>query len=299
MIHWQKRGLIITPQRGLAWMVSHAMIPVAEQRDGSLYRIYFSGRDESNRSLIGHAELDINRPEAGARYAREPALGLGALGCFDDNGVTPSWLVDNGSRKHLYYIGWNPGSTVRMHLFGGLAFSNDGGDRFKRYSEAPILERTLVNPYLNTAPCVLLEAGRWRMWYVSGVGWRHKDLPRYNIQYAESADGCTWDRRATVCIDFASDEENALARPCVVKDGDRYRMWFAHKGAAYRLGYAESSDGITWDRDDSSAGINVSNTGWDSQMIEYAYVFKHASQWHMLYNGNDYGRAGIGLAVEA
>src|SRR3546814_7109122 len=126
--------------------------------------------------------------------------------------------------------------------------------------------------YLNTAPFVLHEDGQWRMYYVAGVGWRHRDLPRYNIQYATSRDGLHWHRDGTVAIDFASDEENALARPFVLKEDGRYRMWFAHKGEAYRLGYAASDDGLRWQRDDSFAGVAPSASGWDSQMVEYAAV---------------------------
>jgi hypothetical protein len=136
------------------------------------------------------------------------------------------------------------------------------------------------------------------MWYVSGVEWVHRDLPRYNVKYAESADGIVWGRSGRVCIDFASRDESALARPCVVKDDGRYRMWFAHKGANYRLGYAESADGLTWIRRDEDAGLDVSPSGWDSDMIEYAYVFTHRGRRYMLYNGNNYGAGGVGLAVE-
>src|SRR3546814_19314612 len=90
-----------------------------------------------------------------------------------------------------------------------------------------------------------------------------------------SSDVCSsdlWHRDGTVAIDFASDEENALARPFVLTEDGRYRMWFAHKGEAYRLGYAESDDGIRWQRDDSFAGVAPSASGWDSQIVEYAAV---------------------------
>ena len=297
---WKKLGLIIRPREGLDWMVSHAMLPVADWRHDDVYRVYFSGRDAHNRSLIGYAEIDLNAPQRVLRYAERPVLGLGALGCFDDNGVTPSWIVNRGDRKYLYYIGWNPRSSVRMALVAGLAISTDGGESFHRVQRVPILDRTDAEPLtLNTAPCVLVEGDRWRMWYVSGVEWIHPDLPRYNIKYAESRDGVHWERNGVVCIDFASPEETALARPCVLKEGGVYRMWFSHKkiGGEYRIGYAESDDGIHWERDDRQAGIDVSPDGWDSQMVAYAYVFEHKGRKYMLYNGNDYGRGGAGLAV--
>jgi len=32
-------------------------------------------------------------------------------------------------------------------------------------------------------------------------------------------------------------------------------------------------------------------------MIEYPYVFEHKGERYMLYNGNGYGKTGIGIAV--
>src|SRR3546814_13899864 len=91
-----------------------------------------------------------------------------------------------------------------MHLFGGLAVSTDGGRSFERASRAQVIERCAVNPYLNTAPFVLHEDGQWRMYYVAGVGWRHRDLPRYNIQSAPSRDGLHSPRDGPVAPDLAS-----------------------------------------------------------------------------------------------
>ncbi len=34
-------------------------------------------------------------------------------------------------------------------------------------------------------------------------------------------------------------------------------------------------------------------------MIEYAHVFDHAGTRYMLYNGNGYGKTGVGLATLA
>lgn len=296
--NWRKMGRIIHPGGDRDWMVSHAMVPVADLRGDDMCRVYFSGRDDRNRSLVGYAEIDLKDPSRVIRFSDGPVLGLGALGCFDDNGVTPSWIVDHDGRKYLYYIGWNQGSTVRMHLVAGLAISDDGGESFRRVFRVPILDRTEDEPYtLNTGPCVLKEGEIWRMWYVSGVEWVHRDLPRYNIKYAESRDGLHWERPGITCIDFSSPEETSLARPCVIKDGDIYRMWFSHKGVNYRIGYAESDDGLHWVRSDQDAGIDASESGWDSEMIEYTYVFTHKGTKYMLYNGNGYGTDGIGLAV--
>jgi hypothetical protein len=74
-------------------------------------------------------------------------------------------------------------------------------------------------------------------------------------------------------------------------------MWFSHRGEHYRIGYAESDDGIRWTRMDSEVGLTVSDSGWDSVGLCYPYVFDHKGTRFMLYNGNEYGKSGFGLAV--
>lgn len=298
--HWEKLGLFIKPRTDLWWMRTHAMIPTIEPLDGSHFKIYFSGRNDSNISHIGYAIADFSSEQPKiVDFSTEPVLCPGELGCFDDNGVTPSSVVSSNGRLFLYYIGWNPGSTVRMNLFGGLAISEDQGKSFHRYSRAPIIERTRNDPFLNTAPHVIQENGLWRMYYVAGVGWKHKDLPRYHIRYAESSDGMNWRRDGKICIDFRDENETSLARPYVLKEEGIYKMWFSCKGLNYRLGYAESADGINWSRNDSAVGISNGMTGVDSEMIEYASVFRCNGRKFMLYNGNNYGKDGIALAISS
>ena len=79
-----------------------------------------------------------------------------------------------------------------------------------------------------------------------------------------------------------------------------YEMWFSYRsgsGEKYRIGYALSKDGRRWELALEEAGIDVSLNGWDSEMIEYPFIFDHKGQRYMLYNGNGYGKTGFGLAV--
>jgi len=187
-----------------------------------------------------------------------------------------------------------------MSLVAGLAVSTNKGLTFDRVSRAPILKLTDEEPFaILTAPCVLKTEDSWRMWYVSGVEWVHPDLPRYNIKHAESENGISWRQSGTVCIDFKSPAEAAIARPCVLYEEERYKMWYSYKTetTSYRIGYAESGDGLNWERKDEKTGIRTSESGWDSEMVEYAFVFNHLDSTYMLYNGNEYGANGIGLAI--
>jgi hypothetical protein len=297
-MRWQKRGVLVSAPAPVSWASSHAMVPFVE-RLGSAHRLYFSARDEHGRSATGIADLDPAVPRV-TRFHDRPVLGPGPLGAFDDSGAMGSCLIDHEGRKYLYYIGWSRGVSVPFYTFIGCATSEDGGHTFTRVSDAPVVERGPHDPFFTTSPWVLVENGLWRMWYASGTGWQPREggpQHRYHIRYAESDDGITWRRAGRVCVDHEGDDEYAIARPCVVRDGERYRMWYSYRGDAYRIGYAVSADGLEWERKDADAGIDVSPEGWDSEMIEYPCVFEHESDWFLLYNGNGYGATGIGLAV--
>jgi len=295
---WRKIGLVCGGTGGAFWAASHAALPVADALDGGRHRVYFSARDSHNRAHIGWGDVDLRDPTTW-KVSAEPAMAPGPLGGFDDSGVTTSCLVTDRGVKYQFYTGWSLGVTVPFYLSVGVAISEDGGATYRRIRKSPVLERSEIDPFLTASPWILVESGVWRMWYVSAVRWAMVDgrpVHHYHIRYAESRDGVHWVRDGLVCIDFKSRDEYAISRPCVVRDGNVYRMWYASRGERYRMGYAESSDGLVWRRMDEEAGIAVSPSGWDSDMIEYPCVIDAGGRRLMLYNGNDYGRTGIGLA---
>jgi len=298
---WQKLGLVITPM-GYPWAMSHAQNPAAEHREGSVYRVYFSPRDERNRAGAAWADIDVEHPERGMLdHSRQSLLELGRPGAFDDCGVMPHCVVEAGGAHHMFYTGWSLAKVVPFTFFIGLARSHDGGKTFGRVSEAPVLGRNRHDPFLTAAPWVILENGLWRMWYISGSHWElvEGDQPKhyYRIKYAESDDGETW-RPVAVAVDF-EDDEYAIARPVVTRTARGYEMWFCSRGGdgTYRPRHATSPDGLDWTRTPGDTGIDVSESGWDSDMVCYPFVFSHGDKQYMLYNGNGYGRDGAGLAV--
>jgi predicted GH43/DUF377 family glycosyl hydrolase len=307
---WHKKGVIFRTDHHSDWMVHHACVPIADKVSDEVLRIYFSPRDAQGRSRTTFIEVESNNPSNVLYVHDHPVLDLGKLGAFDDSGVMPSSIVNHNGRKFLYYIGWNRSVTVPYRNSVGLAVSDDGGLSFERVCEGPVVDRTQTEPYFCASPFALYdeESLRWKLWYASSTGWvvvhGHPE-PRYQIKYAESTDGVHWVRNNTICLDYTFEGE-ANARPCVIKEDGRYRMWYCFRGSdnyrtsreqAYRLGYAESRDGISWERRDAEVGIKRSDDGWDSIMMEYPYVYEHQGRKHMLYNGNGFGETGIGWAI--
>lgn len=299
-MRWKRIGRIFEPFAASAWTASHTSVPFADNLYGDYYRVYFSPRDRANRSVIAWFVIDITEPQTILDVAKQPILGPGEVGAFDDSGAMVTWITQRGDEKYLYYIGWNLGTTVPFRNSIGIAISRDGGLTFERLGEGPVVERTLFEPHFSASCSVLYDKSTWQMWYLSCVRWtqevgglRHW----YHIKHATSDDGITWLRNNRVAIDFSYPGEYAISRPSVIRDPDLYRMWYSHRGDAYRIGYAESENGEDWVRKDTICGLDASGSGWDSEMVEYPHVFDHKGTRYMLYNGNGYGKTGIGLSV--
>jgi hypothetical protein len=304
---WRRRGLLLAaPSGGQPWAHSHAALPTVEQRAGGEPWLYYSPRDACGRAHIVRARLQVG--ESGelhvSEHDPEPVLAPGELGAFDDAGVTVSCVVEDsdGQGTLLYYTGWALGVSVPFYFYAGLARRAAGERRFERVSKAPILERSDADPFLTASPWVLHEGDMWHMWYIACARWLgggEGEGPRhyYHVRYSYGHDGVHWQRDGEVALDFQDEHEYAMGRPCVLHDGERYRMWLCARGDSYQLAYAQSRDGRHWERDDSRVRLAGASEAWDSEMQAYPAVFDSGGQRYLLYNGNGYGRSGIGYAT--
>ncbi|HKX29002.1 MAG TPA: hypothetical protein VJ302_15000 [Blastocatellia bacterium] len=309
---WKKLGLIFTTlpdHRQGDWMVSHASVPTALPLANGRIRVYFSPRDIKGRSRPTFIEVDGLDPRRVLYVHDRPVIGLGELGTFDDNGIMPGSIVEEGGKLHLYYVGWNAGVSVPYRNAVGLAISHDGGLTFEKPYPGAVVDRNLREPYFTLSPCVSKVDQQWHLWYGSVTGFirsgaDEKPEPVYVIKYASSRDGIEWERPNLTCIHpHTPDESNA--RPTVLAEADRFRMWFCFRGGedfrdgvhSYRIGYAESKDGRAWQRLDELAGISTSEEGWDSKMLAYPSVVRSHGRTYLFYNGNGFGLSGIGCAM--
>ena len=308
---WVKKGLIYKPRGQHEWNLSHAQLPIVDVLDEERWRIYFATRDARNRSNISFIEVEAGRPDKILYEHNCTLLPFGRLGTFDESGIMPLSVVTQGASKYLYYAGWTMRATIPYHNSIGLARSEDGGVTFTKYGEGPIFDLRPHEPYFTGTACVMIEDGVWRIWYQSCTDWKLVDgrpEPFYHIKYAESVDGINWKRDGIVAIDYQDENEGGICSATVLKEDGLYRMWYStRKGAdyrtnpanTYRIGYAESNNGIEWTRKDEDAGIGLSSEGWDSEMNAYPFVLKRHDTKFMFYNGNGFGKSGFGYAISS
>ena len=300
---WEKQGLIYSPPHDNSWRHQNANCPTPLQLDEKTLRIFCAMCTSENVGRIGYVDVDIHNPGRILSVSEKPVLDIGRPGSFDDNGLVPLSLLVHNGKVYLYYVGFQLGVKVPYYMFGGLAISEDGGKSFKKISESPVLDRTDSEIYARCGMCVIRHENKFKMWYIGSTheGWtehKGKKLPLYTMRYIESDDGINWAGSGVPCMEFASSDEHGFGRPFVWVEDGVYRQYYSIRtySRGYYIGYAESLNGLTWERKDSLAGIGNSSSGWDSTAACYTSLFSHGKDTFMFYNGNGMGKTGFGYA---
>jgi len=311
MFSWKKLGHIFDPtaRRQSPWMQEYAQCPTPFVLNDEVLRIYVAGRPQrgSDRQYVSYpGYVDLAREDISriVKVANSPLIPLGNPGSFDEFGIMPSSVIRHGDEIFVYYTGWTRMQTVPYTQAIGLAISRDGGQTFDKLGEGPILGLSLSEPYFVTGPVVRVIGKQWRMWYLSGRKWLfdgEKPEPIYQIACAKSDDGIRWQHDGTPVVPRRSENEcQDILAPFFL--GGKWHAIFAWRepstqaGGRYRLGYASSDDLEFWVRDDAQVGMELSPSGWDSQMMCYPQVIELNGRILMFYCGNDFGQRGFGVA---
>ena len=278
-------------------------------------RVFFSTRSADSdggkyRSHIAFVDMDKSFQSV-IRVSSNEVIPLGALGTFDEHGIFPMSLLRHGDAIYGYTTGWSRRVSVSVETAIGLAVSHDDGVSFQRAGPGPILAASLHEPFLVGDGFVLLIGDTFHMWYIFGVGWRRyePEVPAdriYKIGHAVSANGIAWvkDEARQIVPDLLGPEESQ-ALPTVIEIQGRYHMFFCYRQSfdfranvdrGYRIGHAYSDDLRVWSREDD-ASLQGTPGDWDSDMQCYPHVFECDGRVFLLYNGNEFGRFGFGLAV--
>jgi hypothetical protein len=277
-------------------------------------RIYFSTRekDKTGKYLSHVSFVDFDKSfKKIIKISNEEIIPLGNLGCFDEHGIFPINVVRDKDKVLAYTTGWNRKVSVSADASIGLAISSDNGLTFKKYGSGPVLTASLHEPFLVCDGFVAIFQNVYHMWYIYGTQWTefiNNEPPDrvYKIAHATSDDGINWVRDGKRIIEDKVNAEECQALPSVIEYKGIYHMYFCYRHAsgfrndkekAYRIGYAYSHDLKNWIRDDEKGGINITENSWDSDMMCYPHIFKFDEKIYLLYNGNEFGRFGFGLAV--
>jgi predicted GH43/DUF377 family glycosyl hydrolase len=310
---WKKLGKAFSPTEitGRPWLKEFAQAPATLLFD-DFVRVYFSCRppaDAQGQYVSYSAFVDLDRRNLFRilRVSERPVLDLGGLGEFDEFGTYPFSAIRVGDEVRAYYGGWTRCESVPFNVAIGCATSRNGGQTFRKIGPGPVLSYSPDEPFVLSGPKVRRFGDTWYLWYIAGRAWKvvnGRPEPVYKIRLATSREGLTWSKVGQDLIESCLEPDEAQASPDVFETQGRYHMFFCYRYSSgfrsrergYRIGYAWSDDLLHWKRDDSRAGIGVSESGWDAEMVAYPHLFEVDGRIYMAYLGNQVGRFGFGLA---
>lgn len=300
--YWKKLGQLYAPKENGQHpkLISHAANPLPIHMAEDVYRIFFSARDNQDRSSVGAVDIDIVQRKVINEH-HHPFFEYGPLGSFYSDGVSIGNCYEVDGIRYMLFMGWqNPLGGHWRGDIGRLIVTPELSLQLE--SKEPFIGSDSIDPISFSYPWVQARPfGGFDMWYGSTLTWNAGNGEMLHvIKHASSDVGSIWNRTG-LAVPYELGKAQAFSRPTIAvnEDGD-FEMWFSFRGSAeekYRIGYAKSEDGINWILDLKRSGIDVSPSGWDSDMIEYPFVLDHNGVRYMLYNGNGYGKTGFGLAV--
>ncbi|MBE2255805.1 MAG: hypothetical protein IAE65_06355 [Ignavibacteria bacterium] len=301
-----KKGRIFKPNPSIWWQYKYAILPTPVYLEKeNILRIFFASVCKSFIGRISFIDVNPQNPKEILYKHNSYIVDVGKKGSFDENGMNPSSIIFWNNKWYLYYVGYQRHHSSPYSLFTGLLISEDC-IHFERYSDIPILERKKNEINLRSAASVMIDENIFKVWYVADNGWKkiisgpykNKLLPTYSIKFGVSNDGISWVTNDRPLLELRK-QEFGFGRPFVIKDScSNYRLFYSVRSTnlGYRLGFAESQNGLDWIRKDKSIGIDVSKHGWDSKMICYCSVIKILNKTFMFFNGNGHGENGFGYA---
>jgi predicted GH43/DUF377 family glycosyl hydrolase len=210
-----------------------------------------------------------------------------------------SSVIEVDGTYHMYFWGREDPAADPLYWYWdiGHATSPDGVTWVMDPAN-PVLVRGAAGEWDDHAAAfaaVIHDGSQFRMWYTGGDG----EVGR--VGYATSPDGSTWTKHpGNPVMDVGASgafDDLGVWPGEVLFDGSRYRMWYtgAHGTISsdwdWRIGYAESDDGLSWIRHPAPV---LEPAGWEGTIVYAPAVLFDGARYHMWYTA---GGVDIGYAV--
>jgi predicted GH43/DUF377 family glycosyl hydrolase len=221
-------------------------------------------------------------------YPGNPVLEPGPPGSWDGLSRVPGTVLFDGAIYHMWFAGRDQSSgTIQI----GHATSPDGLSPWTMDPANPVLtpgapggwDELLFSP----APAVIDDGVQYHMWYAGRT-------PGGIVQggYATSFDGSVWikhvDNPVLPVGPPGSWDDHNVRPDTVVSEGETLKMWYSGgDGSTVAIGYAESTDGVHWNKHPSPVLVGSDPPAWDEGVANPTVVFD-GSVYHMLYVGSPY-----------
>lgn len=294
---WVRIGWIDPPVGIGEWCSSHLSMPFCIAKNSNEFRVFFNSRDSDKRSHIGWVDFDLNSKNISKmNFGSLPIVSPGIPGEFDEHGVSGSYYEIESGLLRIWNFGWRRSSGLAWtNAIGLVEKRNDKIDSIS--SNRLIMQSNDFEKYGAAYPYLISKGSLRYMFYgafdVYGI-------PSLNETYSFIS------KRALIGSDLAISSrvnminhlsgQSAQSRPCIIKDGEGYRAWISVKGEGYVIRSAFSSDLSNWHWSEDEFGLEPSGLNGEISEVCYSHVVDVMNSRFMFYNGDGFGKTGIGIA---
>lgn len=290
---------IYGPGKSGAWDNWTNGVSIVKTDGDRKYRMYYAGKGPAG---IGFAEAIVADPITWKEHPSSPVIKPRADNWEGNRINQPRVVKVTETHWRMYYTGWGyKGSSTSWGM--GVAESFDAGITWKRYQDETILSRGDMDSPDGGGACVpmVLKVGdKWMMWYTAAMATPGKQ--NIHLCLATSADGLKWnkyEKNPVLTDDFTAGGNRVVISRCFVRhDQGVFRMWYSFAKPQYRICYAESLNGIDWERSPVEPVLGPSPVkAWDDQMVEYPEVDIIDGKFRLWFCGNGFGSVGFAEGI--
>lgn len=176
---WKKLGQLYVPRESGQHpkLISHAANPLPVHMTDDVYRIFFSGRDNQNRSSVGAVDVDIVQRKVITEH-HSPFFEHGPVGSFYADGVSIGNCYEADGIRYMLFMGWqNPPGGHWKGDIGRLVVPPELSLQLE--DEEPFMGIDSTDPISLSYPWVQKKTIRWVryvVWINTQVGcgqWRN------------------------------------------------------------------------------------------------------------------------------
>lgn len=314
---------VLTEDTG--WEAGVVGLPCVVREDGGTYKMFYSASDtlagDYQDLLTSNVAIGLATSTDGINWTKNagnPVLTKTGIPSDPDGAfVGAACVVKRGATYHMWYTGANTDAFMSYQYpvanichatsLDGVAWSRrgmalDGDVNLGLASLVPLIIDVDATFYF--APWVIYDDDEnlYKMWftYISFAGQISDPsnldaltgLVTTSIGYATSPDSITWSIRSTAALTASAPwEESGVSACCVLKDAAEncYKMYYTGSGAdSSAVGFAKSTDGVSWTKSAENPVFTNSSSRWDSQSVGTPCVLKDsaAPSYKMWYTGS-------------
>tara|TARA_B100000519_G_C14256896_1_gene445478 strand:- start:3936 stop:4862 length:927 start_codon:yes stop_codon:yes gene_type:complete len=305
-VTWLDYGTIFQSANKVSWAISHAYVPTA-MSSGERIRVFVAFLDEKQHGRLGYIDVSSEEPWVVIDHSKRPLIEDAVEGRFDQDGVTPLSIVSTSEGIRLYYVGWKTDDDpdIRYRLFVGALKGDRCGNVFERISAKPVIGPRYRDEYIRTGAFILPSQSGYHCWLATQKGMHSqngKATPIYDLEYMRSLDGLSWPETQETVFPHISGRIAGYGRSAIWLNRDQLfeglfpvRNW---DGSYTDILYSTSEDGINWaplSRGGMAFRANMTCDGQKS--VSFPNIIHQDGRKLMFYNGNDFGREGLRLAI--